>query len=173
MWHYARGRALAARGDVPAAEAELARVRAAAADPALDGVRMEFNPPGPILRVAEEVLAGSIAGARGDHAAAAAHLREAVRREDALVYGEPPDWTVPVRQELGEALLAAGCPAEAERAFREELERFPDNGWSLRGLARSLRAQGREAEAAAAEARFRAAWKEADADLRAGPPPAR
>lgn len=167
MWHYARGRALAARGEPDAADVELARVRAAAADPALDGVRMEFNPPGPILRVAEEVLAGSIAGARGDHAAAAVHLREAVRREDALVYGEPPDWTVPVRQELGEALLAAGRPAEAERAFREELERFPENGWSLRGLARSLREQGREAEAADAGARFRAAWKEADAELRA------
>ncbi|MEW5926504.1 MAG: tetratricopeptide repeat protein [Gemmatimonadota bacterium] len=166
MWHYARGRALAARGRPDDAEAELARVRAAAADPALAGVRMEFNAPGPILRVAESVLAGHVAAARGDHAAAAAHLREAARREDELVYGEPPDWTVPVRQELGEALLAAGRPAEAERAFREELEHFPDNGWSLRGLARSLRAQGREAEAAEAEARFRTAWKDADAGLR-------
>ncbi len=166
MWHYARGRALAALGRPGAAEAELARVRAAAADSALAGVRMEFNSPGAILGVAEAVLAGHVAAARGDHAGAVAHLREAARREDGLVYGEPPDWTVPVRQELGEALLAANRPAEAERAFREELEHFPANGWSLRGLALSLRAQGRSAEAADAEARLRAAWKDADADLR-------
>lgn len=168
MWHYARGRALAARGRPGEAEAELARVRAAAADSALAGVRMEFNSPGAILGVAEAVLAGHVAAARGDHAGAVRHLREAVRREDGLVYGEPPDWTVPVRQELGEALLAAGDPAGAEEAFRQELEHFPANGWSLRGLARSLRAQGRSAEAAEAEARFRTAWKDADADLRGG-----
>ena len=44
-------------------------------------------------------------------------------------------------------LLAAGKPAEAEAAYREELQRNPDNGWSLYGLAQSLRAQKREAEA--------------------------
>jgi tetratricopeptide (TPR) repeat protein len=170
MWHYARGRALAAKGRPADAEAELARVRAAAGNPALAEVRMEFNAPGPILRVAEAVLAGRIAQARGDHDAAVEHFREAVRHEDELVYGEPPDWTVPVRQELGEVLLAAGRPADAERAFREELEHFPANGWSLRGLAQSLRAQGKRAEAAEAEAQLRAAWK--DADFRLGPLPA-
>ncbi|MBD0319508.1 MAG: hypothetical protein ICV87_04190, partial [Gemmatimonadetes bacterium] len=50
----------------------------------------------------------------------------------------------------------------AEAAFREDLRRFPANGWSLHGLARALRAQGRAADAARAEAELRRAWGQAD-----------
>ncbi|MFB8829210.1 hypothetical protein ACE0DR_07020 [Azotobacter sp. CWF10] len=46
LWHYARGRALAARGDVPGAEAELAQLRATAQDPRMDSLRLEFNTSG-------------------------------------------------------------------------------------------------------------------------------
>jgi tetratricopeptide (TPR) repeat protein len=162
MWAYARGRALAARGDVAGAQAQLAAIRAAAANPATEGMRLEFNQARPVLAIAGHVLAGHIDAARGSHDAAVAHLRAAAEAEDALVYGEPPEWTVPVRQELGAVLLAAGRPAEAEAAFRQDLARFPENGWSLHGLATALRAQGRTAEAAQAEARFRTAWAGAD-----------
>lgn len=162
MWHYARGRALAARGEGSAAESELAKVRAAAEDPELAPLRLEFNTAGVVLGIAAEVLAGHIAAARNDFTGAVEHLREAVRMEDALVYGEPPDWTVPVRQDLGPILLAAGRAAEAEAVFREDLERFPDNGWSLAGLAQAMKAQGRVAEASAVAARFQLAWQTAD-----------
>ena len=47
-----------------------------------------------------------------------------------------------------------GRPAEAEAVYRDDLKRNPDNGWSLFGLAQSLRAQGKTAEAAEVEARF-------------------
>jgi Flp pilus assembly protein TadD len=89
-------------------------------------------------------------------------LRDAVRREDALLYGEPPEWTVPARQDLGAVLLMANRPAEAEQAFREDLAKFPENGWSLHGLATALRAQGRSADADAVEADFRRVWETAD-----------
>jgi tetratricopeptide (TPR) repeat protein len=106
MWHYARGRALAARGDVAAAEAELAQVHAAAADPGLAEARLEFNAAGAVLGVAIEVLAGHVAAARGDHGGAIAHLREAVRREDELTYGEPPEWLPERGADAGELLSA-------------------------------------------------------------------
>jgi tetratricopeptide (TPR) repeat protein len=159
MWHYARGRALAAKGDLAAAERELVHVRAAAADTALASMRLEFNSSQSVAKIAEGVLAGHIAAARGDFAAAERQLRDAARAESALVYGEPPEWTVPVRQELGAVLLSAGKPAEAERAFRQDLDRFPDNGWSLYGLAKSLEAQGKSSEAAAAMATYRKVWE--------------
>jgi tetratricopeptide (TPR) repeat protein len=159
MWHYARGRALAARGDLGAAEAELARVQAALRNPELAEARLEFNAALDVLGIAANVLAGHISAARGDHAAASRHLREAAQAEDDLVYGEPPEWTVPVRQELGDVLLAAGAAADAERAFREDLARFPDNPWSLRGLARALEAQGRSHEAHTALAAFERMWE--------------
>jgi hypothetical protein len=84
--------------------------------------------------------------------------------EDALTYGEPPEWSVPVRQELGMMLLRADRAREAEQVFREDLKRFPDNGWSLRGLALSLRRQGRSEEADRMESRFRNVWKSADVE---------
>jgi tetratricopeptide (TPR) repeat protein len=134
LWHYARGRAHAANGTIGAAESDLAQVRAARDDKALASQRLEFNTSGQILGIAAEVLAGHIAHARGDLAGAVSHLRKAVQLEEELVYGEPPEWSVPVRQELGRVLVQAGRYAEAERAFNEDLKRFPKNTWSLKGL---------------------------------------
>ncbi len=165
MWHYARGRALAATGKLGEAEAELALLHAAATDPRLAGVRLEFNESPTILRIAEHVLAGTIANARGDHSAAVDHLREAVTIEDGLTYGEPPDWTVPVRQELGAVLLAANRATEAEQVYRDDLKRFPANGWSLLGLSQALRAQGKTAAADRALVDFQRAWSAADVRL--------
>ena len=98
---------------------------------------------------------------------AIAALREAVAIEDQIPYDEPPGWHAPVRQTLGALLLAAGQPAEAEAVYREELKRNPDNGWSLYGLAQSLRAQKREAEAKDVDGRFAKAWQNADIKLTA------
>jgi hypothetical protein len=69
---------------------------------------------------------------------------------------------VPARQALGAALLLAGQPGEAERVFRADLQRHPENGWALYGLAESLRRSKRSAEAALVEERFRVAWRDAD-----------
>ena len=162
MWHYARGRALAATGDVAAANTELDALRALATDSTLSAQRMEYNSSGAVLEIAVDVLAGFVAHARKDHATAVSVLEAAVRKEDALTYGEPPEWTVPPRQDLGVILLAAGRPSDAARAFREDLSKFPENGWSLRGLAEALRAMGKTAEATEVETRIRKAWATAD-----------
>jgi tetratricopeptide (TPR) repeat protein len=165
IWHYARGRALAATGDMAAATAELNALRALATDSALSAQRMEYNSSGAVLGIAVDVLAGFVALATGNQAAAVSQLEAAVRKEDALTYGEPPEWTVPTRQDLGVVLLAAGRPRDAARVFREDLAKFPQNGWSLRGLAESLRAMGKTAEAAEVEAQFRKAWAMADSSM--------
>jgi predicted Zn-dependent protease len=62
-------------------------------------------------------------------------------------------------------LLDARRPKDAEKAFREDLARRPENGWSLHGLAESLKAQGRTREATKVEARFQQAWTSADVQL--------
>jgi tetratricopeptide (TPR) repeat protein len=164
MWQYARGRALAARRSIEEAEEALTQVRTTAATPEVASLRLEFNTSGAILGIAGEVLAGHIAEAKGEKNAAFSHLREAARLEDALTYGEPPEWSVPVRQELGMMLLRADRASEAEQVFREDLKRFPDNGWSLRGLALSLRRQGRSEDADRMESRFRKVWTSADVE---------
>lgn len=156
IWLYAHGRALAARGHFKAAEAAVAQLQAIARDPHVKSLRLEFNTSGAVLGIAGEVLAGHIAAAKGDLTHAIDRLREAARREDALMYGEPPEWTVPVRQELGSLLLQAGRPNEAERVFREDLKRFPGNLWSQQGLAEALRSMNRGTEAEAIIERVRA-----------------
>ena len=167
IWHYAQGRAFAASGDPKRAAEHLARLVDAARDPQLAFQRLEFNTSGAVLSIAAKVLSGHIALAEKNYARAIVELREATRLEDALTYGEPPEWTVPVRQELGVALLEAGRPVLAETIFREDLKRFPANGWSLHGLSRSLRAQHRDDDAETVEKDFERTW--AGADVPPGP----
>lgn len=163
--HYARGRALAGVGDVAGATRELEALRAISDSDALDGMKLEFNPSSDVLGIAEAVLAGHTDAAAGRHDDAVAHLRRAVVLEDGLLYGEPPEWSVPTRQDLGAVLLIAGRAEEAESAFRDDLERFPDNGWSLHGLSEALRAQGRLDDAARVLSELRRVWSTADVDL--------
>lgn len=162
MWHYARGRALVAQGDIQAAEANLAQLREAVRNSETAQLRLEFNTSGQVLGIASEVLAGHLAAANGDFEAAITRLREAARREDELVYGEPPEWSVPVRQELGLVLLKAGRAADAERAFREDLKRFPENVWSLQGVTQALYAQNRTREADEIGRRLKKLWSKAE-----------
>lgn len=161
MAYYARGVAHAAKGQWADAQAALDTVTAInAATPA--GADSKTA-----LSIAVHALLGEIANRRGDVNAGINHFREAVAIEDAGLYFEPPKWYYPIRHSLGAALFRAGRNAEAEQVYREDLRRFPENGWSLFGLAQALGAQGKNAEAAAVDARFRRAWAGADVTLTA------
>jgi tetratricopeptide (TPR) repeat protein len=96
--------------------------------------------------------------AQGDTARAIKEFDTAVSIQDSFPYMEPPYWYYPIRQSLGSALLAAGRPADAERAFEQSLQQFPNNGWSLYGLMKAQQAQGNEVMAQATEKRFKQAW---------------
>jgi len=159
--NYARGVAYAAKGDFANARIALDTVVAIdAATPPDD----EHKAP---VSIAVHALMGEIAMRSGKPEAAIPHFREALKIEDKGLYFEPPKWYYPVRESLGAALLKAGRNAEAEQVYRDDLKRFPENGWSLYGLAAALRAQGKTAEAAAVEKRFARAWSDADVKLTA------
>ncbi len=166
VWHYARGMALTRLERLDDAAVELDRLTAIAADPILETVTVfDINTTAALLAVAREQLAGELALARGDSAVGIERLEAAVELEDGLYYDEPPPWHASVRHYLGAALLELGRPAEAERVYRDDLDEFPDNGWSLFGLRESLAARGRVEEAEAVDARFQEAWKHADLTL--------
>jgi tetratricopeptide (TPR) repeat protein len=164
LWHFARGVAQAAKSNVEEARKEQSAFRAAVAVVPKDAIAGK-NSAHDVLGVAENMLAGEILYREGKTADALAALREAVRSEDKLHYIEPPDWLQPVRHTLGAALMDAGRYAEAETVFREDLDRHPENGWSLYGLARSLRMQEKRDDAVAVAARFEKAWRHADVKL--------
>ncbi len=163
--HYSRGLAHLGKGDLDQAEKELAGVRRIAADKALEFTLFSPNTAAAIFAPAPEVLAGELAAKRKDYDTAIPHLERAVRLEDALFYTEPEEWHYPARQALGAVLLEAGRAREAETVYWDDLRRHADNGWSLFGLVQALRAQGKDAEADAAQARFDKAWSQADVRL--------
>jgi tetratricopeptide (TPR) repeat protein len=115
-----------------------------------------------VVAPAVEMLAGEIAAARKDFDRAIAHMEKAVRLEDGLVYTEPSEFHFPPRHALGAVLLEAGRAAEAETVYWEDLRRNRENGWALFGLLQALKAQGKTADAALTEARFKKAWARAD-----------
>jgi tetratricopeptide (TPR) repeat protein len=169
IWHYARGLALVRTGRAREAPAELSALDAVAAGkPAAElllagGIASAAQ----LLAIGSRHLAGEIAAATGDTTGAVAALEAAVSLQDALPYMEPPPWYFPTRQALGAVLLEAGRAKQAESVYRADLERYPSNGWSLHGLAASLRAQREAAEAERAQQRFAAAWARADVTLHA------
>jgi tetratricopeptide (TPR) repeat protein len=164
VWHYARGLAFAASGKSDSAGVEHDSL-AAIAKTIPDEVYAGLNPAKSVLSVAERHLAAAMAERQGKHDEAMSALKEGIAIEDELTYSEPADWYLPLRQPLGELLLAAGKAKEAERTYRDDLVRYPNNGWSLHGLELSLRAQNRNAEADAVAKQLHQIWAKADVTL--------
>jgi len=159
MAHYARGVAYAAKGNFANAKVALDTLLAIdAATPADAEAKAAIS-------IAPHALMGEIATRSGKADEGIEHFRQALAIEDKGLYFEPPKWYYPIRQSLGAALLKAGRNAEAEQVYRDDLKRFPENGWSLYGLATALKAQGKTAEASAVEKRFASAWTDADVKL--------
>lgn len=160
MAYYARGMAFAAKRRWAEARAAVDTVASiAAAMPAGDSKTA--------MSIGAHALKGEIALRKGETKKAVEEFAAALELENGMLYVEPPVWYYPIRQSYGKALMAAGRFAEAEQVYHADLRRFPENGWSLFGLAESLDAQGKDAEAEKARARFEKAWAGADVKLTA------
>ncbi len=157
---YARGTSLAALGRDREAAAERSRLAELATE-------IDPSDENPVVQIALLALDGELALRSGNASDAVSFFESAATIEDEMLYEEPPLWYYPIRHSLGRALLEAGRPADAERVYRYDLLRFPDNGWSLYGLAQSLEQQGKRSELADVKRRFKAAWSGADVELTA------
>jgi tetratricopeptide (TPR) repeat protein len=155
MAHFARGVAFATLGEQAAAGDALRIVRETAN-------RIPEGVTTPIGEIAVLVLEGEIAARGGRLDEALRAFEAASAAEDGMSYMEPPLWFYPVRHSLGRVLLDLERPIEAERVYAEDLARFPENGWSLIGLERALRDQGRTDAANAVRRRFEKSWAGAD-----------
>jgi hypothetical protein len=168
IWHFSRGMALLRTGNPDEAGRELESLRAIARDPAMADVSFfDINHADAVLAVAEALLRGEWLRTQGNRADGIAALREAAAAEDRLNYNEPADWPLPTRWYLGAALLEAGDADGAEAAYRQDLKTYPENGWSLFGLAQAQRALGQAADAADSERRLAQSWQWADKPLAA------
>jgi tetratricopeptide (TPR) repeat protein len=166
-WHFARGVALARTGQVDEAmkarSALVAAIQKVPDEALFGGTGLESAKN--ILGLATTVLDARLAAARGSQADSIKLWTAAVATADKVAYDEPPIFFYPVRESLGAALLLSGKPAEAERVFRDDLEKHPRNARALFGLNQSLLEQGKAADAAWVKRAFDEAWKDADTTL--------
>jgi tetratricopeptide (TPR) repeat protein len=160
--HAARAIAYAAKGDtVNARKAQSIFVGRAKLVPKEDFV--SNNSCEALLAVAVPMVEGEILIAEGKIDTGIEQLRAAIQQEDALKYDEPPGWLIPVRHSLGAVLMKQQRFGEAEQVYRDDLARLPENGWSLLGLAESLRKQNKSGdEVAQTQAKFKKIWAKAD-----------
>lgn len=164
LWDFAKGYAHLRTGDEGTARWYLHRMRTetdANPDAQFRGHRATQ-----LLGVTSAILEGEILRANGDLDQAIAVLRDGGEIEDGLRYDEPEPLNFSVYQWLGDALHETGRYAEAEAAYRHELEKHPRNGWSLFGLERALRAQGKDGAALEVHADFQQAWARSDTYIR-------
>jgi tetratricopeptide (TPR) repeat protein len=164
-WRFARTVALARTGTTNDAVAERAALDTAIAQvpgsALFGGTGLESART--ILTLAAAVADAHLAAARGSTLDAVRLWRAAVAAGDRVPYDEPPIWFYPLRESLGAALLRAGQAADAERVFRDDLDRHPRNPRALFGLRESLRQQAKET--AWVERAFDRAWQNADVPL--------
>jgi len=122
--------------------------------------------PVPTILVKElQALLRQADGAVGD---AVALLRNAAALEEAMPaeYG-PPAAVKPAHELLGEVLLQADRPREAQREFARQLRLAPKRALSLLGLARAAAAAGDHVVAARAYGDLEQIWHGADPNLAA------
>ena len=160
--HYARGEALAARGDAAGVRAEAAlttvsEATLASLSPRQHGVVQS------VARIAQLTLQGRAAMLDHDPKAAAAAYREAAKIQETKLSGrefqDPPPWWYPERRSLAAALLAAGQLGPAETEARAALAAWPHDPLSLQVLGEAERAAGDNVAADRDLAQVRRDWR--------------
>lgn len=164
MYHFNRGIAFAAKGDIDGARREKSAMHRQRDLIAAERI-MGINKVHDLLDIADEFLDGEIAFRQGHVDQSVRHLQRAIALEDKLIYMEPPEWSQPVRHTLGAVLLSAGRHEEAAKAYQEDLENWPDNGWSLYGMQRCMEMAGDSDAAKTYANRFEKIWASADTPI--------
>lgn len=165
LWEFARGYAHLREGAADSARVFLARVERGA-DTIPEAQTFRGHSAASLLGITAGILRAEMLRADGRLEESLVVLERAVALEDGLRYDEPEPLNFSARHWLGAMLLELGRAAEAERVYRAELERHPNNGWSLFGLERALVAQGSTAEAEGVRAQLGEAWARSDTLLR-------
>ena len=157
-WRYARAMALIHAGNLADATDEQQQLERIATTTDFAELQAWLVPAKDVLMVADKVVAGQLARAKGDRAAAEAALREAATLQANLSYMEPPYWYYPVRQTLAAVLLEDGRPDDAVREFQASLMEAPNNAFALFGLMSAQKASGDLAGAKVTQSLFEKAW---------------
>lgn len=110
-------------------------------------------------------LRGSVLSIQGKHEEAYKLLNQAIENEKNLGYWEPPHYTRPVLESLGQAFLRAGKYKEAMDAFEKILKVRPNSGFVFLATARTYAKANDKSKATQFYKEFLKSWQNADRDL--------
>ena len=140
FWDFAQGYAKLRLNNLEGAKQDLEKQSKTASS---SNGQFRSNSAKTLLGLLAGVLEGEVLRQEGNLKDALTAFERAAKFEDQIVYDEPEPLPFAARHWLGAAYLEAKRPADAERAYKEELEKHPHNGWSLIGLKEALSAQGK------------------------------
>lgn len=166
FWDFGRGYAHLKTGDMEQAREFLAAVELGAEE-ASDRAIFRQHSAKDMLAIVGGILKGEMLREEGQLSEAIEIFKMAAEIEDQLEYDEPEPLNFAVRDWLGAALIEAGRFSEAEQVYKFALEDHPHNGWSLFGLEKALRNQGKRGPADEALRAFEEAWQRSDVWLNA------
>jgi tetratricopeptide (TPR) repeat protein len=157
MFHYGRGIAYSATGEIEKAEKERDWYHHAVDQVSPTRIAGDFpNKSKVVLQIGKAMLDGELEYRKGNYDLAFEHLRTAIERDDNLVYAEPWPWMQPTRHPYAALLMEQGHVEEAAKALAEDLgfddtlpraRQHPNNVWALHGYHECLVKLGRVEEA--------------------------
>ncbi len=163
IWHYAQGMAMLSQNKISEAKKHLGEMKNIMIDTTIKALTIwHINNLFDLCMIASKTLEGEINAKEKKYPTAIAFLKEAVVKEDALNYDEPPDWFFSVRHHLGAVLIDAGKSQEAIKVYDDDLKTYRENGWALIGLMNAYKKIGDKKKYDETKRRFEVAWKHAD-----------
>ena len=163
IWHYARSVAYSNKGNIESAQKERQMIESLKDTNDVLHLDSIYYPASMLLEIADSLALGEIAISNNDYQSAIQYFANAVSVQDALPYTEPPFWYYPTRLSLGKAYLLSDQADEAEVVFKENLKRYPRNGWALYGLIQALETQNKDSSMV--QEQFDIIWQNADVEL--------
>lgn len=163
VWHYAEGMAMLSQNKIAEARKHLGEIKNVMTDTTIKALTIwGINSVFDLSMIASKTLEGEINAKEKKYPTAIAFLKEAVAKEDALNYDEPPDWFFSVRHHLGAVLIDAGKSQEAIKVYDDDLKTYRENGWALIGLMNAYKKLGDKKKYDETKRRFEVAWKHAN-----------
>ena len=163
IWHYARSVAYSNKGNIESAQKERQMIESLKDTNDVLHLDSIYYPASMLLEIADSLALGEIAISNNDYQSAIQYFANAVSVQDTLPYTEPPFWYYPTRLSLGKAYLLSDQADEAEAVFKENLKRYPRNGWALYGLIQALETQNKDSSMV--QKQFDIIWQNADVEL--------
>jgi tetratricopeptide (TPR) repeat protein len=163
VWHYAQGMAMLSQNKITNAKQHLAEMETIMVDTTIKNLTIwGINNVFDLCMIASKTLDGEINAKEKNYSTAISFLREAIAKEDALNYDEPPDWFFSVRHHLGAVLINDGKFQEAVKVYEQDLKIYRENGWALKGLMNAYKKLGNSRKYEETKSRFEKSWQFSD-----------